>query len=164
MSAVGTVVMTPKQRADTGGVGVRDAPQTAPKRGSLDLRGVAVLIVEDDPDSLDFLDQMVGAFGATVLTARDGREAIELVSHTAPDLVLCDLLMPHVNGFQFMNWLRDQPHLSRIPVIAVTALSGQADIMRTWEAGFNAHLVKPIDYDTLRRQLERLLWAHHNPD
>jgi hypothetical protein len=75
MSAVGTVVMTPKQRAESG-VGMRDAPQTASPRGRLDLRGVAVLIVEDDPDSLDLLDQMVGAFGATVLTARDGREAI----------------------------------------------------------------------------------------
>lgn len=164
MSAVGPAVMTPKPRAESRGDGVREAPQTPPRRGGLDLRGVAVLIVEDDPDSLDLLNQMVSAFGATVLTARDGREAIELVSHTAPDLVLCDLLMPHVNGFQFMNWLRDQPHLSRIPVIAVTALGGQADVMRTWEAGFNAHLVKPIDYDTLRRQLERLLWAHHNPD
>jgi CheY-like chemotaxis protein len=157
-----TVALTPRQRAEPG-VGLRDAPRAEPGP-RLDLRGVAVLVVEDDADSLDFLGQMVGAFGATVLTARDGREAIELVSRTAPDLVLCDLLMPHVNGFQFMNWLRDQPHLSRIPVIAVTALGGQTDIMRTWEAGFNAHLVKPIDYDMLRRQLERLLWAHHNPD
>ena len=124
------------------------------------LRGVAILIVEDDPDSLEVLEQMVTSFGATVITARDGREAIDAVSRTAPDLVLCDLLMPRVSGFQFMDWLRGQPHLSRIPVVAVTALETQADFMRTWEAGFNAHLVKPIEYETLRRQLEQLLWAH----
>lgn len=141
------------ERPATTGTNSRSGPP-------LYLRGVAILIVEDDPDSLDLLEQMVTSFGATVITARDGREAIEAVSRTAPDLVLCDLLMPRVSGFQFMDWLRGQPHLSRIPVVAVTALETPADFMRSWEAGFNAHLVKPIDYETLRIQFARLLWAH----
>jgi CheY-like chemotaxis protein len=125
----------------------------------LNLTGVNILIVEDTPDGLELLRQMVGAFGANVLTARDGREAQDVVSGAAPDLILLDLLMPRLNGFQFMDWLRRHAHLSWIPVVAVTALGTQVDVMRTWAAGFSAHLTKPLDFATVEALLERFFSA-----
>jgi len=126
----------------------------------LDLRGRVVLVVEDHDDSREMLRQMVGAFGADVLMAREGRQALYLVSDVVPDLVLLDLVMPGMDGFQFMEYLRERKHLARIPVIAVTALGTNADVMKTWEAGFNGHLVKPVTFDVVEAQLERIFWAH----
>jgi len=61
---------------------------------------------------------------------------------------------------RFIDRLRHDPNLSRTAVLAVTALGSEADIKRTWEAGFDGHVVKPIDYETIAAQLERILWAH----
>jgi CheY-like chemotaxis protein len=108
------------------------------------------------------LRQMVESFGSAVLTARDGREAMSLVSKAVPDLVLLDLLMPGTDGFEFMEYLRERKHLARIPVIAVTALGSRADVMKTWAAGFNGHLLKPITMDIIEAQLERVFWAHRH--
>jgi CheY-like chemotaxis protein len=126
------------------------------KAPSPDLSGVSVLIVEDDFDSGEVLRQMVASFKASVLVARDGEEAKDVVSQRAPDLVLCDLVMPRSNGFQFVDWLRRQPQVSRTPVIAVTALGTMVDFERTCAAGFTGHLVKPIDYQTIQAQLQRV--------
>ena len=68
--------------------------------------------------------------------------------------------MPLLDGFGFIDRLRRDPALSRTPVIAVTALGTETDVMRTWQAGFNGHLVKPIDYGTIAAQLARVFWAH----
>jgi CheY-like chemotaxis protein len=123
-----------------------------------------ILVVEDHDDSREMLRQMVECFGATVMTARDGREALSLVSKARPDLVLLDLLMPGMDGFDFIEYLRERKDLARIPVIAVTALAAQADMMKTWEAGFNGHLVKPITLDIVEAQLDRVFWAHRRDE
>jgi len=129
---------------------------------SLDLRGITVLIVEDHPDSRDMLRQAVESFGASVAVAEDGRQALRVVSWVRPDLVLCDLRMPVIDGFGFIDHLRNDPKLSRTAVLAVTALGSDADVRRTWEAGFDGHLVKPVDYETIAAQLERIFWAHRS--
>jgi len=130
----------------------------------IDLHGVTVLIVEDDPDSRDMMQQVVESFGATVAVAADGRGALRIGSWMRPDLILCDLRMPVIDGFGFIDRLRRDPDLSRIAVLAVTALGSDADIKRTWAAGFDGHLVKPIDYETVAAQLERIFWAHRKRD
>jgi CheY-like chemotaxis protein len=135
-----------------------------PKPPKLDLKGVTVLVLEDHEDSRELLRQIITSTGATVLSAANGEEAMALLATKAPpDLVFCDLLMPRMNGYEFMEWLRRQPHLARIPVIAVSALGAQTDVMKTWAAGFSGHLVKPIDFWTIAAQLHRVFWAHR-PD
>ena len=126
----------------------------------LDLCGVNVLIVEDDPDSRDMLQQVVESMGASVAVAGDGREALRVATWMRPDLILCDLRMPMVDGYGFIDRLRRDPNLSKTAVLAVTALGSDADIKRTWEAGFDGHLVKPVDYETIAAQLERIFWEH----
>jgi CheY-like chemotaxis protein len=129
-------------------------------RPTLDLRGLTILIVEDHADSRALLCDIVESFGATVVVAEDGYDAVKKVSWIQADLVLCDLRMPRLDGFGFIDWLRNDPKLSRTPVIAVTALGADADYRRTWAAGFNGHIVKPIDYRTIAAQLDRVFWAH----
>jgi CheY-like chemotaxis protein len=129
------------------------------KTPRLDLHGVTVLIVEDHADSRDMLRQIVASFGATVVSSEDGREALRVVGWVAPDLILCDLRMPSLDGFGLLETLRHHPSLSRTPVIAVTALGSDEDVQRTWQAGFNGHLVKPVDYGMVAAALERIFWA-----
>jgi CheY-like chemotaxis protein len=149
---------TPAERAAYAARAKRTPP-------TLDLRGVTVLIVEDHPDSRDMLRQVVESFGASVAVAPDGRQALRVVAWMRPDLILCDLRMPVTDGFGFIDRLRHDPNLSRTAVLAVTALGSDADVRRTWEAGFDGHLVKPVDYGMIAAQLERIFWAHRlNPD
>jgi CheY-like chemotaxis protein len=124
---------------------------------------VTILIVEDHEDSREMLRDIVESFGATAVLAVDGYDAVKKVGWIQADLVLCDLRMPRLDGFGFLDWLRHDPKLSRTPVIAVTALGTDADYRRTWDAGFNGHIIKPIDYATMAAQLERVFWAHRGP-
>jgi CheY-like chemotaxis protein len=116
-----------------------------------------VLVVEDDPDSLEMLRRMLEALGVRTVLAEDGEVALRLFPSTRPDLVLCDLMLPLVDGFMFVNRLRADPRWRRTPVVAVTGLGYESDYERTWETGFDGHVVKPIDMDTLASVLERYL-------
>jgi CheY-like chemotaxis protein len=127
---------------------------------NLDLSNITVLIVEDHADSREMMRQIVESFGANVAIAADGREALATAGWLQPDLVFCDLRMPVLDGFGFIDRVRHDPDLSRTAVLAVTALGSEADVRRTWEAGFDGHLTKPVDYETIAAQLERVLWAH----
>src|SRR5438477_9799633 len=125
----------------------------------LDLAGVSVLIIEDHADSRELLREIIASFGANVVVAEDGREGLRTVGWVKPDLILCDLRMPGLDGFGFLDTLRHHPALSRTPVIAVTALGSDADVRRTFDAGFNGHITKPIDFQTIALVLERVFWA-----
>jgi CheY-like chemotaxis protein len=122
-------------------------------------KGVSVLVVEDDADSRDLFGQILRSLGVEPLVARDGREGLDLLSRRKPDVILCDILMPGMDGFTFLHSVRREPDLAAIPVVAVTALGAPDDLQRTWNAGFDGHLTKPIDYDTLAALIDRVLGA-----
>jgi CheY-like chemotaxis protein len=130
---------------------------------SLDLRGTCTLIVEDNDDAREMMRQIVASFGSEVRVARDGYEALRLAQAARPDLIFCDLRMPGLDGWRFVEHLREAPRLCRIPVVAVSALGTEADLMNTWRAGFNGHLVKPVDYEVIAVELARAFWAHKEP-
>lgn len=116
-----------------------------------------MLIIEDHDDSRDALRQFVESLGAIVIEARDGREALERLAMARPDVILCDLLMPGLDGFGFCQRLRLDPRYSKIPVVAVTALSHDLDYLKTLETGFDAHVSKPVDHEDLAAVLARVL-------
>jgi CheY-like chemotaxis protein len=120
-------------------------------------KDVTVLVIEDHRDSRELLRQMLHALGLRVLAARDGQEALDHLGETTPDLILCDLVMPVMDGFAFLSAIRRSPRYQRIPVVAVTALGQDHDLDATWRAGFDGHLTKPIDYDTVVATVERIL-------
>jgi CheY-like chemotaxis protein len=84
-------------------------------------RDAHVLVVEDDPDSRDVLVRMLEREGYRPATAENGREALERVAERTPSIILLDLMMPEMNGFEFLAELRGDPAMRAIPVVVVTA-------------------------------------------
>lgn len=116
-----------------------------------------ILIVEDDPGYQMALQASIPASQYTTRIARDGREALEQVRMALPDLVLMDLMMPDMDGYEAMRQLQKDPVTEKIPVVALTALATGEDHERVMRSGFKTHLSKPVTPKELRRVLERLL-------
>jgi two-component system CheB/CheR fusion protein len=118
------------------------------------LSGVTLLVVDDDVDGREALGKILAHLGARVLLAGSGVEALTVLGSAMPEAVLCDLWMPGMDGFAFLERLRQDPRLARLPVIAVTALGSPTDVSRTRQAGFAGHFVKPVDVEMLVARLE----------
>jgi CheY-like chemotaxis protein len=87
--------------------------------------------------------------------AHDGQEALRVIARTKPAFIFCDLQMPGMDGFELVRRLRADPKLCRIRVIAVSGLGSSNDFIRSSQAGFDGHLVKPITREIIAAQLER---------
>jgi two-component system CheB/CheR fusion protein len=107
------------------------------------LAGLSILVVDDTDTARDALRFLLEALGAVVMTACDGREALELLVGNAADVVLCDLRMPRLDGYDYIRELRGTAN--RTPVVAVSALASPQDLERTKAAGFEGHVTKPFD-------------------
>jgi two-component system, sensor histidine kinase len=117
-----------------------------------------VLIVEDHADSCAIMRQMAAWCGATVETFTNGLDALKFLARRTPDLILLDLQLPGgIDGYGVMKHVRASPRLRQARTVAITALCSPADYDRTWNAGFDVHLAKPIDLDTLAGILDDLM-------
>jgi CheY-like chemotaxis protein len=117
------------------------------------LDGLSVLLIEDGADSSEATRVMLEQLGARVHVAADGRKALDVLASASPSVILCDLRMPGMDGFELIRRLRwTQP--VHAPVIAVSGLSSTADREKTRRAGFHAHLSKPFDYPALLAAIE----------
>ena len=123
------------------------------------LAGLQVLAIDDNPDALEVLHVSLAAGGATMVTARSGAAALALLTTAAPDVILCDLAMPEMDGFEFIRRLRALPHGSSIPVLAVSAHVTAEHRSRSREAGFYEHIAKPYQREALIRAIERAIRA-----
>jgi CheY-like chemotaxis protein len=102
-----------------------------------------VLIAEDHEDSREALRTLLDALGYRVLVARNGAEAVEVAHAATPDLILMDMMMPSVDGFQATRTLRADPAFRQVPIVAITAMEGAREAV--FEAGCSDVVVKPID-------------------
>ena len=109
------------------------------------LEGTAVLVVDDDPDNLEILGFIISAEGASVRTAGNGREALDRLSNWTPDVLLLDIDMPDMDGYELLSVIRGRADLHDVPAVAVTALGFGRDKDRAFAAGFEAHITKPFD-------------------
>lgn len=116
-----------------------------------------ILIVEDNQINLALLKYLLEYAGYAALFAANGAEGLELVRTERPDLVLCDLQMPVMNGYEMLRALREDPDVRHTPVIAVTAFSMRGDRSTALAAGFDGYLSKPIDPETFIREIEAFL-------
>ena len=103
-----------------------------------------LLVVDDDPDNVLTLSRMLQMCGFEVMTAFDGRAALEIAAKFRPRVALLDLGLPHLDGYELARRLRAEAGLESTTLIAVTAYGAEEDRRRSREAGFDSHLVKPI--------------------
>ena len=103
-----------------------------------------ILVIEDDEFSRELVRYLLDRQGYAVLEAADGRTGLDLALNAHPDLVLCDLQMPVLNGYEVVQRLRSNPLWQVVPVIAVTAFSMPGDRDIALAAGFDNYLTKPI--------------------
>jgi len=116
-----------------------------------ELAGMTVLVIDDELDSLELVQQVLAASDATILTATGAREALRLVEARRPDLVISDIGMPLVDGFEMIRRIRSllDREIAGVPAIALTAFSRREDQQRALEAGFDDYLAKPVAPATL---------------
>ena len=116
-----------------------------------------ILVIEDNLASLDLLIYLLKAFGYTPFTAQDGEEGLEIVRQEELDLIICDVQLPKLDGYEVARWLKSHPRLRTIPLIAVTALAMVGDRDKVLAAGFNGYIAKPISPDTFVGEVEKFL-------
>ena len=109
------------------------------------------------------LEVLLKALGQEVYTAFDGKEALEMVGKHRPDVVLLDIGLPIMDGYEVARRCREQAELAQITLVAMTGYGQDSDRQRSQEAGFNAHLVKPVDLDDLLLLLNQPGFAPHAP-
>jgi CheY-like chemotaxis protein len=128
-----------------------DSPQTA--RRTPESERMRILVADDNADAADSLAMLLQSEGHVVLTASDGRRAIEVAEAFRPNVILMDVAMPHLDGLGAAREIRSYEWGADIRIIALTAWGQEAERRRTREAGMDAHLVKPVDPRALARAL-----------
>jgi twitching motility two-component system response regulator PilH len=116
-----------------------------------------ILIVDDSPTQLLSLKRVVEKLGHTVLTAEDGAAGVEAAKREMPELILMDVVMPNLNGFQATRSISKDPKTSHIPVILVTTKGQETDKIWGMRQGAKAYVTKPIDEKELTAAIVTLL-------
>ena len=116
-----------------------------------------VLIAEDNAVNRELLRELLETRGYTVLEACDGQEALHMIDQAQPDILLLDIGMPVLDGFAVVRKIRENPHLAKLPVVAVTAYAMQDDREKILNSKFDGYLSKPINPRSLMEELDRLL-------
>jgi len=116
-----------------------------------------ILVIEDNPASRELAAYLLGKSGHTVEVAENGAQGLRMAAESRPDLILCDLQMPELNGYEFIAEVRKHGELGAALVLAVTALSMPGDEAKALNAGFNGYLSKPIDPMRFCAQIEAYL-------
>ena len=111
------------------------------------------MVADDDDDTVVILSMQLSQRGHDVVTARDGAEAVELAARFQPDVVLLDIGMPGMNGYEAARHIRRQEWGQNVLLIAVTGWDAELEQGRPEEASFDHHLVKPLDPEALERLL-----------
>jgi PAS domain S-box-containing protein len=127
------------------------------------LEGVTIVAVDDNGDALAFVDQVLRFHGAAVVSVDTGAKAVEAISRCHPDVVLCDLMMPEMDGYAVLRHVRalDDAVAKAVPVVALTAFAGAENRLKTQQAGFQTHLDKPIDPPRLIETIQALVKPGH---
>lgn len=118
------------------------------------LSQMRILIVDDNVDTIEMLQRLFEMDGAVVHTARTGGEALEIVAKEEFDVVLSDISMPEMSGFELLRRLRALPKVGDVPVVAVTGFGRPEDVSRAKTEGFFSHVTKPIDVAELIETLQ----------
>lgn len=115
-----------------------------------------VLVVDDDPDALFTINEIVQSCNCTTTVAKNGRECLELLKENIPDLILLDIMMPEMDGFQTIKKIKENSLFSQIPVFAVTARAMLEDKQIILKNGFDDYISKPVNTGVISFKIEKL--------
>ena len=118
-----------------------------------------VLVVEDSEDNLVLMKLQLEDLGYRVIAARTGRAALEGARSQLPDVVISDLRMPEMDGWELLRLIREIPALASIPAIALSGSSFELEIQQAHAAGYSIYLTKPVDPEDLSSAIESLVHA-----
>ena len=116
-----------------------------------------IMIVDDEEDSLEVARFILDFYGAIVITATDGREALDVIKQQRPNFVISDLSMPGMDGWELLHNLKVNPLTADLPIFALTAHAMVGDRERALAAGLDNYLTKPLSADTFMQQLVAML-------
>lgn len=116
-----------------------------------------ILVVEDEEDTAELLSEMLKVSGFQVVSSAQSQKAIELIQAKPPNGIVLDIMLADVSGLEVLRFVRQNPELSQIPVIVVSAKALPSDIKTGMEAGATAYLTKPVSYLDLKRSIDKAL-------
>lgn len=116
---------------------------------NIDAGKTSVLIVDDIPINVTLIEKMLKPFHFVIEKANDGQTALDIVAGKKPDLILLDLMMPGINGYDVIRQLRSQEETRQLPIIVISALNSNEDVVKGYSLGANDFLTKPIIIDRL---------------
>ncbi|MHB0912852.1 MAG: response regulator transcription factor [Armatimonadota bacterium] len=118
-----------------------------------------ILAVDDEKHIVRLVQVNLERQGYEVVTANDGKEALQKVEEEKPDLLVLDVMMPYMDGFEVLQTLRRNPETANIPVVMLTAKAQDADVFRGWQSGVDAYLTKPFNPMELISFVKRIFKA-----
>jgi CheY-like chemotaxis protein len=121
-----------------------------------------ILVVEDNPQNMRLIEMILRAESYNMITANDGEKALEVAIREHPELIIMDIQLPKINGYDVTKKLRELPEFDKIPIIALTAYAMKGDQEKCIKAGCNAYLSKPINTRELNVIITNLLRSRIN--
>ena len=122
---------------------------------------IKTLIIEDNENNMYLTSFLLANGGHEVIQAFDGQDGVDRARELIPDLILLDIQLPKMNGYDVARSLRSDPALKSIPIIAITSYAMPGDREKALEAGCNGYIKKPIDPDTFLNEVESFLGEEH---
>ena len=119
-----------------------------------------VLVVDDEPDIQYLVKLNLELDGHEVMVASTGSEALTAVKERVPDVIVLDVMMPEMDGFEALKKLKENPATAGIPVIMLTAKAQDADVFRGWQSGADLYLTKPFNPQELITFIKRIFQSH----
>ncbi len=141
-------------------------PKLQQKRVDLDeqpaspkVKPLRILFIEDSRDTLNLMKMELERLGYSVLIAADGESGLEMAERELPEVIISDIKMPGLDGYELIKKVREIPQLATVPAIALTGFGMEKDVEKALETGYNAHLCKPVELDELAALIEKLASA-----
>jgi two-component system cell cycle response regulator len=128
------------------------------------IKNATILVVDDNEQNLELLQAYLEDLQCRTIPAKDGVEALEIIKKSKPDLVLLDVMMPKMSGFEVCRRIKNNPQTADLPVIMVTALNELGDIERAIESGTDDFLSKPVNKLELITRVKTMLKLKHLSD
>ena len=116
-----------------------------------------ILVVEDEEETAELFSEMLKVSGFQVVSSPKSQKAIDIIKEKPPNGIVLDMMLPDISGMEVLRFVRQDPQLSKIPVVVVSAKAFPTDVKAGLEAGATAYLAKPVSYLDLKQAIEKAL-------